>query len=68
MFPSGSNTYIGLIVTVAPLVLSLFGFAPTPAFNEQFPNEIAAIVSLIGAVYATYGRLKASTPGWFAKQ
>jgi hypothetical protein len=62
----GLKTYIGLAVTVAPLVLSLFGYAPTPAFNEQFPEAVMGIISIAGAIFAAYGRLKAQTPGWLA--
>jgi hypothetical protein len=63
----GYRTYIGILVTVAPLALSLFGFTPTPAFNEQFPEAVMGIISLIGAAFATYGRLKAQTAGWLVE-
>lgn len=67
MFPIGSNTYIGLVVALAPTILSWFGYAPTPEFNSQFSSELSAILTLLGGVYAVYGRLRATTPGWFAK-
>lgn len=67
MFPQGTNTYVGLIVSIAPLLLSVFHVTPTPAFNAEFPATVAAIISLIGAGYAFYGRARATVPGWFAK-
>jgi hypothetical protein len=68
MLPSGMNTYVGLLVAIAPVVLSLFGIAPTPSFNEQLPNTIAEVVQIIGLLYAFYGRATAQVPGWFAKK
>ena len=62
----GYKTYIGLAVTAAPLILSLFGFTPTPAFNEQFPEAVTGLISIIGVCFAFYGRMKAQTPGWLA--
>jgi len=67
MFPNGTNTYIGIITSVLPFILSFFHLAPTPAFNSQFPDIAMAVVSLLGAGYAIYGRARASVPGWFAK-
>jgi len=68
MLPNGMNTYAGLLVAVAPLILGLFGLTPTPSFNEQLPNTIAAVVEILGLVYALYGRMRAQTPGWFVKK
>jgi hypothetical protein len=67
MLPNGTNTYAGIIVAVAPTVLSLFGLTPTPAFNEDFPALFAALLQLCGAGYAFYGRARATVPGWFSK-
>lgn len=68
MFPNGTNTYIGIIASILPLFLSLFHIVPTPAFNAQFPETAMAFISLLGAVYAFYGRARATIPGWFAKK
>jgi len=68
MFKEGTNTYIGLFMAMAPLILSWFGITPTPAFNEQFPAVASAIITLLGTAYAIYGRARATMPGWFAKQ
>jgi len=68
LFPSGSNTYVGLVVAFAPVVISWFGYNTTPAFDEQLPNTIAAIVQILGLGYAFYSRAKAEVPGWFVKK
>lgn len=62
----GFKTYIGLLISIAPLALSLFGYAPTPAFNEQLPEAIMGVISILGACFAFYGRMKAQTAGWLA--
>ncbi len=67
MLPSGSNTYAGIIVTLATLVLPLFGYAPSASFHADFPAFLAQVVQIAGLLYAAWGRAKATTPGWFVK-
>ena len=64
---NGLNTYIGIAVAVAPSIAHLFGFSVTPQFNTDFGDTVAAVVTLLGTAFAVWGRLRASTPGWFAK-
>jgi len=68
MAPQGYNTYIGLIVAIAPAILAMFNITPTPAFNEQFPAFAMAIIQIAGLGYAAWGRARAETPGWFSKK
>lgn len=68
MFPEGTNTLIGIVVALAPTVLSWFGYAPTPAFDAEFSSAFMAILTLVGGLYAAWGRLRANVPGWFAKK
>lgn len=68
MLPEGTNTYAGIIVALAAIVLPVFGITPTPEFGAEFPQELAAWTLIGGLVYAAYGRARAKVPGWFAKK
>lgn len=63
--PNGLNTYCGIIVTVLPAILSLFGIHIVQ--QDQFNALVMDGISLLGALYAFYGRARATTPGIFAK-
>lgn len=67
MLPSGTNTYAGLLVTLATVVLPFFGYAPTPSFGAEFPEFLMQVVQIAGLLYAAWGRAVASVPGWAAK-
>ena len=67
MFPDGMNTYIGIVVAFAPTLLSWLGYTPTPAFSEEFPQTLSAIITVLGTAYAVYGRARAQASGWIAK-
>lgn len=62
MLPNGINTYTGLIIAILPVILGLLGITPTPAFNAELPELVAAIVQVIGLAYAAYGRARIVTP------
>ena len=64
MLPNGLNTYAGIIVTVLPAILSLFGIHIVQ--QDQFNALVMDGISLLGALYAFYGRARATTPGIFA--
>lgn len=65
---NGYKTYVGLIITAAPLVAHLFGYQLTESFAGQFAGLADAIFSLIGTAIATYGRAKTEVPGWLARR
>lgn len=67
LLPDGLNTYVGIIAAFAPTVLSWFGYAPTPEFNEQLQPTIMALVTLAGVAYAFYGKARHQIPTWFKK-
>jgi len=67
MFPNGTNTYAGIIVALAPTILSWAGFAPTPEFNNEFAGTLSAIITLVGGAYAIYGKLRHQIPTWVKK-
>lgn len=67
LLPDGLNTYAGLIVAFAPTIFSWFGYAPTPEFNEQLQPTILAVVSILGGIYAVYGKMRHQIPTWFKK-
>lgn len=64
---NGLKTFLGIAITVAPMVATLFGYHTSPSFTGDATEVSAAVVSLVGAALALYGRLVANTPGWFAK-
>lgn len=64
----GYKTYLGIIVAVAPTIASMFGYTLAPEFGEQFTAIAFDIITLGGAAWAIYGRLKAQTPGWLARK
>ena len=67
ILPDGLNTYLGLTVALAPTFASWFGYAPTPEFNSDFQSTVLAVITLIGTVYAAYGKLRHQLPTWFKK-
>lgn len=67
LLPDGMNTYTGLIVGFTPIIASMFGYSPTPEFNDQLEPTILALISLVGAVYAFYGKARHQIPTWFKK-
>lgn len=67
ILPDGANTYAGLIVALAPLFMSWAGFAPTPEFNANFANALMGVVTIVGAAYTLYGKLRHQIPTWVKK-
>ena len=67
MLPDGTNTYAGLLVSLATVLLPLFGYAPTASFHAQFPEFLMQVAQIAGLLYAGWGRARATVPGWFAK-
>ena len=67
MLPEGTNTYAGIIVTLATVVLPFLGYAPTPSFSADFPAFLAQVIQIAGLLYAAWGRARATVPGWVAK-
>lgn len=63
----GLNTLLGIAIAFAPTAATYFGYQTSPNFTGDATEILAAIVTVIGTVYAIYGRLRASSPGWFAK-
>jgi hypothetical protein len=66
-FPDGWNTIIGILVAATPIVASFFGYHTSPNFQGDAVEIGSAVVSVIGSVYALYGRVRAAVPGWFAR-
>lgn len=64
----GYKTYLGLAIALAPTVAHLFGYRVTPELSSQLPDIADTLVQLFGLAFATYGRLVATVPGWFAKE
>ena len=67
LLPDDWNTYAGIIVGLAPSVLSWFGIVPTPEFNAEFASTSLAVATALGGLYALYGKLRHQIPLWFAK-
>jgi len=64
----GYRTFIGILISAVPTLATFLGFDTAPNFVGDATEIAGAIVTLIGAGVAIYGRLKAETPGWFAKK
>jgi hypothetical protein len=62
---AGLKTITGILITVAPLGASLFGYDTAPNFTGEATEIAAALVTLIGAGIALYGRIVAQGPLWF---
>lgn len=56
MLPNGLNTYAGILVAVLPSILSIFGVQVVSA--EELNTMMMEIITLIGGVYAVYGRAR----------
>lgn len=67
LLPDGMNTYLGLAVALAPTFASWFGYAPTPEFNGQFEEAALAVLTIVGTLYAVYGKMRHQIPTWFKK-
>ena len=63
----GYKTFLGIALTVLPIIVQLFGYHLVPGASDAIGAEVDQIVQIIGAVIASYGRLKASTPGYLVK-
>lgn len=63
----GFKTFLGIAISAAPMVATLFGFDTSPSFTGDATEIVSAIISVFGAVLAIYGRLVANSSGWFAK-
>lgn len=57
---SGLKTFIGAGVAALGAVASLFGYTVTEGDMTQFVENIGNIVTLLGSIYAIYGRVKAT--------
>ncbi len=63
----GYRTFLGIFFTILPIIVQFFGYHLAPGASEAIGAEVDQIVQIIGAVLATYGRLKASSPGYLVK-
>lgn len=66
--PDGWNTYLGIVVAMAPTIASWFGYVPSPEFSGEFEQTVLAVVTLAGGAYALYGKARHQIPRWFAKK
>ena len=73
--PQGTLTYTGILVALAPTFVHILGLITgnpelhlTPNFGAEVGPVIDNLVQLIGGAIATYGRLRATVPGWIAQQ
>jgi hypothetical protein len=64
---SGFKTITGVAITVAPIIASLFGYQTSPDFTGEATEMLAALISLLGAGLALYGRAVAKAPLWFSR-
>lgn len=64
----GIKTLAGVLITIAPLAASLFGYDTAPSFSGDASELVAAGVTLLGSALAIYGRIKAKGPMWFQKR
>lgn len=64
----GAKTLIGIIITVAPMIMSMFGYDTAPDFTGNATELSMAILSSAGAILVIYGRVKAQGPMWFTKR
>lgn len=64
----GIKTLLGIALTLAPMVATMFGYDTSPDFQGDASELSAALVVLIGSAIAIYGRVKAKGPTWFQKK
>lgn len=67
MFPEGTNTYVGIVVAFLGTILGFFGWHIVPGMSEQIGTDVGVGLQILGGIYAFYGRMRAKTPGYFAK-
>jgi len=65
---TGYKTMIGAVIAATPSIAALFGYDVSESFAGEASSLVDAIITLVGAAIAVYGRLVAETPGWFAKK
>lgn len=68
MNTSGLKTISGILITIAPLVATMFGYDTSPDFSGDASELISAGVVLVGSALALYGRAVAKAPLWFVKK
>ncbi len=55
-----SKTIQGIFITVLPIILPLIGISFSAEDGAMLSQNIDAIISALGAIYAFYGRMKAT--------
>lgn len=65
---NGYKTIIGAVIALAPSVAAWAGFDLSPSFGEEFSDLAVQIITVGGALFAIYGRLVATVPGWLSKK
>ncbi len=55
-----SKTIQGILITVLPIILPLIGISFSADDGAVLSQNIDAIISAVGAIWATYGRIVAS--------
>jgi len=53
----GKKTYIGIIIALIPTLAKLFGYDLSVEGAQELGVEIDALVTYIGLIIATYGRV-----------
>lgn len=65
---SGYKTFLGIAIAAVPTVAQILGFETSPGFAQDATELVEQLLQIAGLALALYGRLTASSPGWFAKK
>lgn len=65
---NGYKTLVGLAIAAIPNIATMFGFDTAPSFQGDATELVSAIIQVGGLLFALYGRLVATVPGWFTRK
>lgn len=64
----GAKRLAGMLITLTPTVLTLFGFETSPDFTGDATEIVSGVFTVVGVLVTLYGIIKAKAPMWFQKK